>query len=428
MSANTTDEDDTSMSSSAGNGRVAPAYEPDENWEDCSLCDVGDCQFNGERVPLPGREALTSDMEAFLQHIQRVKHEPRSQMETPFNEHFWVFVKNILEQAKPLGYTDMCNRYQAMPKGPADNEAFIGKYISLAPLNPIYPNVLAEMSGVPLNDVLTELLHASTTGMLTMRFSPFCERCGSPTCAQTGIIDAEKLPIVAFCRTCRFSNPIDCMEKIKVVFILNTDVLYVLVENLPCKPSKHSYSLSEILAMVPATFSGSGFRFSFGCDGDMALRPAFNAGKYRMHCTISMSDVFLVVERDATEADEPYTLKVHVSDLDYRGGPRKIVTVPHGKVRIECYCDTKTFFILWVQQNVDTDQLFYVPPEERPVSSSALQVMSHLSYRALYEGTEEEAQNFSGAVAEMAMDPGNTAEERVNTGGVSHSNVPTHYS
>jgi hypothetical protein len=138
------------------------------------------------------------------------------------------------------------------------------------------------MSGVPLNDVLTELLYASTTGMVSMRFSPFCERCGSPTCAQKGILDNAKLPIMAYCRTCRFTNPIDCMEKIKVVFTLNSDVLYVLAENLPCKPSKYSLSLSEIFAMVPATFSGSGFRFSFGCDGDMALRPAFSAGKYRM--------------------------------------------------------------------------------------------------------------------------------------------------
>jgi hypothetical protein len=278
----TTKTDDTSMSSSAANG-PAPAYEPDENWEDCSLCDEGESCFDNERVPLPDREALTADMEAFLQHVQRVKDEPRVQGETFFNEKFWVFVKNTLELVtKPLGYTDMGNRYQAMQKGPGDNGAFIGKYIGISPLNPIYPNVVAEMAGLPLNDVLTELLYASTTGMVSMRFSPFCERCGSPTCAQTGIIDNAKLPIMAYCRTCRFTNPIDCMEKIKVVFTLNSDVLYVLAENLPCKPSKYSLSLSEIYAMVPATFSGSGFRFSFGCDGEMALRPALNAGKYRM--------------------------------------------------------------------------------------------------------------------------------------------------
>ena len=138
------------------------------------------------------------------------------------------------------------------------------------------------MSGVPLNNVLTELLHATNTGMCTMRFSPVCERCGSPTCASTGILANTKLPIMAYCRGCRFTSPIDCMEKIKVVFVLNTEILYVLAENLPCKPSNESLALSETYAMVPATFSGSGFRYSFGCDGDMMLRPAFSAGKYRM--------------------------------------------------------------------------------------------------------------------------------------------------
>ena len=133
-----------------------------------------------------------------------------------------------------------------------------------------------------------------------------------------------------------------------------------------------------------------------------------------------------MVERQATEADEPYNLKLHVSDLEYRGGPRKVVTIPHGKVRIECFCDTKSFFILWVQHNVEDTKLFYVPPEERPVSSSALQVMSHLSYKALYEGTKEEMDHFSGAVAQMAMDPADAdSKERVAT--VAHNHVPSHY-
>jgi hypothetical protein len=122
-----------------------------------------------------------------------------------------------------------------------------------------------------------------------------------------------------------------------------------------------------------------------------------------------------VVERDATEADEPYLIKIHVSDLCYSGGPRKVVTAPHGKVRMEVFCDTKSFFILWIQQNVNDDILFYVPPEERPTSCSAMVIMSHPSYKTLYEGTLLETQNFSGAVAQMAMDPGVDVGERIST-------------
>jgi hypothetical protein len=63
------------------------------------------------------------------------------------------------------------------------------------------------------------------------------------------------------------------------------------------------------------------------------------------HCAISLTDGFLVVERDATEEDEPYNLKLHVSDLTakHRGA---VITIPHGKVRIEVFCDTKSFFVI----------------------------------------------------------------------------------
>lgn len=282
--------------SSVLNQAVADAYEPGEDWEDCSLCDAGECQFNNERMVIPGREALTSDIDTFLQYVHRVQAEPRGKGETPFNEQFWLYMKGCLETAKPIGFTEMPNKYEAMPKGPADNGAFIQKYIGIVPINPIYPNIVAQMSGVPLNDVLTELIYANTEGMVSMRFTPFCERCGSPTCAFSQAMmdennispDSNKPSALlgknAFCRACRFVTPIDCMEKIKVCFVLNTEILYVLAENLPCKPSNYSLSQSEAYAMVPATYSGSGFQYSFGCDGDMALRPAFRPGKYRMVC------------------------------------------------------------------------------------------------------------------------------------------------
>ena len=112
-----------------------------------------------------------------------------------------------------------------------------------------------------------------------------------------------------------------------------------------------------------------------------------------------------VVERDATETDEPHLVKIHVSDLYYTGGPRKKIVVPHGKLRIEVFCDTKSFFILWIHKNVDDQTFFYVPPEERHTNCSALLVMSHPSYKTLFEGTQLEGQHFTAAVAQMSMDP-----------------------
>ena len=116
---------------------------------------------------------------------------------------------------------------------------------------------------------------------------------------------------------------------------------------------------------------------------------------------MSSTDGFLVVERDATEDDEPCLVKLHVSDLVFSRGNRKVVVVPHGKFRIEVFCDTNSFFILWAQQNVEDHKLLYVPPEERIVSCSALLVMAHPTYKTFYERTEKESEHVASAVAQM---------------------------
>ena len=54
----------------------------------------------------------------------------------------------------------------------------------------------------------------------------------------------------------------------------------------------------------------------------------------------------------------------------------------------------------------DDHQVFYVPPEERCTSCSALLVMSHPAYKNHFEGSEQEAQQFTRAVAQMASPAG----------------------
>jgi hypothetical protein len=255
----------------------------ESKWDDHSLLEPGEeLPFNHERLPLPGRESLTSDLQVFLSYLVQMQKVPRTYYECPFSDNFWLFIKSKLEAAKPIGYTDMENRYQTLQKGPDDNAALISKFIETSPVNPIYPNVVADMSGIPFDVVLTELLHATAVGMCMMRFTPMCDRCGSPTCATSLHLGKIKFPLTSYCRACRFTSPIDCMEKVKVIFVLNTDVLYTLAENFPCKPSVHSMKLTELYAFVPTTYSGSGFRFSIGCDNGAMLRPALPPGRYRM--------------------------------------------------------------------------------------------------------------------------------------------------
>ena len=48
-----------------------------------------------------------------------------------------------------------------------------------------------------------------------------------------------------------------------------------------------------------------------------------------MRCPNFLTKSWFVVEREASECHEPFDLDIHVSDLVYRGGDTKTMTVPH---------------------------------------------------------------------------------------------------
>lgn len=380
-----------------------PSMDEDGEYFDCSLCDINEGDDDHEEImPLPGKESHITDMELFDFYLNKIKAMPRiaGEGDTPFNAPFWDCIRGVLEYGIPVGFNDLPDREQCMPKGPSDNGALITKFMNTAVINPVYPNVVADVSGVPIADVMTELLYAVNVGMLTMRWSPICERCSSVTCSKKSL---KTFPALAYCKSCRYINTIDMLQKIKVVFIFNSDIFYYLAENLACKPSNKALSVTEFYAMNPATFSGSGFRWSVGCDGDLMLRPSLLPGKYRMRCPITATDGYFVVQREATEDDEPIELPIHVSDLHYKGGEMKTITVTHGKVRFHTYCDTKSFFILWIMQDLDPKTLLYLPFDERAQMTDAMTVMQHPTYKKLLEGTDREADWFAGAVQRMMM-------------------------
>jgi hypothetical protein len=60
------------------------------------------------------------------------------------------------------------------------------------------------------------------------------------------------------------------------------DVFYAMAEGIACQPSEASKAANKLFAPVPATFSGSGFRFSLGCGGDKQIGPLLGKGRYRM--------------------------------------------------------------------------------------------------------------------------------------------------
>ncbi len=177
-------------------------------------------------------------------------------------------------------------------------------------------------------------------------------------------------------------------DKIKVMFLLNSDVLYVLAENYACTPSAKSMSLTSVFAAVPATSTCSGFSYSVGTGKDTEIAPALPPGKYRMHCPVAKTDNYLVVEKSCKDTDEPFKLPLKVSELVFNnkhGSNKTVVKAPHGKIQFDIFPDTKSFFVLWVQEDKDDSTLMHLPEEERMNYTSATQVMHHPVFNSLFQ-------------------------------------------
>ena len=54
-------------------------------------------------------------------------------------------------------------------------------------------------------------------------------------------------------------------------------------------------SLNACFIPMLGTNSGSGFQYTFGC-GDKPMGDHIPAGRYRVHCPVSMTDHYLLVD------------------------------------------------------------------------------------------------------------------------------------
>ena len=176
-----------------------------------------------------------------------------------------------------------------------------------------------------------------------------------------------------------------------MMFLLNSDVLYILAENYACTPSIESMSVSSIFAAVPANSTGSGYSYCIGTGPDTEIAPALEPGKYRMHCPIAKTDNYLIVKRKAVDKDRAVRLDMKVSDLVYihkKGKKKSELQVPHGKIQFDIFPDTWSFFVLWVQKDVDDATLMRLPEEERSVYTSATKVIHHPTFNSLFQGNQ----------------------------------------
>lgn len=105
--------------------------------------------------------------------------EQQPNLRYPYNHKFWTFFRSILEKAEPVGFCELSDPNQTSVKGPQDATAFISKVMAIKSINPIQPALLAQEGGFEEDDVLAELLYATSVGLVAMRFAPECVQCGS---------------------------------------------------------------------------------------------------------------------------------------------------------------------------------------------------------------------------------------------------------
>ena len=285
----------------------------------------------------------------------------------PFNYKFWNYFRSLLSSAKPVGFCELEDPNTTSAKGPEDANEFMSKLMAIKSINPIQPAVLAKEGGFDEDEVLAELFYATSVGMMAMRFAPECVQCGS------AVMDTDMLgrvPNKAACAGCKKLNVIDDLERVKVLFLLNSDVLYILAENYACTPSTESLAQTRAFAVVPATATGSGFSYSVGT-GEGQIAPELDKGRYRMHCPVAKTDNYLIVGRNSKENENHTILRIRVSELTMKQSSKEtekvVLKVPHGKIQFDILPDTNSFFVLWIQEDKDEKTLMYLPQDEREV-------------------------------------------------------------
>ena len=341
--------------------------------------DIGQSHGIGP-TPIPGRESHTSDLARLEARLDTLRRYPRAAPEQPLREDFWQHLTDMLEPCQGgVGYHDLDAPDSFEAKGPPDIQQLGARVGRLGLLNPIHPTRLAEALDLPVETVLLELLMATKVGLARMRWAPECHRCGSAVLIEDQL---GNLPDNGACWSCGAPNHIHSLDKIMATFTLAPDVLYVLANNYACTPSQESMKHNQCFAPMAATNSGSGFRYSFG-SGKEAVRGVLPAGRYRMHCPVSMTDHFLVVERDADASDAPLEVDYRISEwvVDDPALARKTLTVPHGRLHINLFPDTHSFFVLWLQDALDEEVLLRLPAEERHPYTSATDLLHHPTFR-----------------------------------------------
>jgi hypothetical protein len=127
------------------------------------------------------REPATADLDTFERYVRRLKEDVvRAPGDLSFNDEFWSFVRSSFEQAQDHGFRQPDEAATFVVKSFAEVMACRQSHeSSVSCFLPIGPQQIVETTGLSQHLVLTELLYATSIGMMEMVWSSECMGCGT---------------------------------------------------------------------------------------------------------------------------------------------------------------------------------------------------------------------------------------------------------
>lgn len=148
-------------------------------WSTLEPVDIS-IKYDTERVR--NQDIATADLRTFDMYVEEIKTSVRPDTSTPFEPKVWEHIREALGHAHALGFSPSQEPNSFQVKSTEESMKVVTNWDHFRWLMPIYPNEIAEKTGLPLNTVIAELLYASSVGMMDVVWSAECVNCGE--CAQ----------------------------------------------------------------------------------------------------------------------------------------------------------------------------------------------------------------------------------------------------
>jgi class 3 adenylate cyclase len=252
---------------------------------------------------------------------------------------------------------------QSVQQRPSTNPAILDaiaawvlktEYVYRARINPYD---IAVATGLPLKQIISELLHAVLVGLFDLHWDVHCPHCNMRSAEYADLCEAKA---TAHCPMCDIDFNADFSERVTVTFTLNQEI-EPIGTRAPCPP---------VPALNPRFGMGIPYQQTSNAEG--VLTP----GRYRYCCPLTLSRGTITVT--GPEAQDLQVLKItqlagpyyDPASLDVRPGP----------VRFEVTNVGHPFSAFWIA----AEELPLLTRDQIPPRLSGLELIHHPDFRRLF--------------------------------------------